>query len=148
MKYFTTRRILNRNFYNATVFYLNKKTVSDFAENFAFMKLRLVLFSIVKMANLTVFVFFKRLDFEFIYFFVSDTDIKHLQSLGFWIEKYTTCQVLEELSYNVSIFELKSLQRVQLGNTVFPACQISNWNFYNRSDFERNFWQSFSFWLS
>ena len=148
MKYFTTRRILNRNFYNATVFYLNKKTVSDFAENFAFMKLRLVLFSIVKMANLTVFVFFKRLDFEFIYFFVSDTDIKHLQSLGFWTEKYTTCQVLEELSYNVSNFELKSLQRVQLGNTVFPACQISNWNFYNRSDFERNFWQSFSFWLS
>ena len=59
MKYFTTRRILNRNFYNATVFYLNKKTVSDFAENFAFMKLRLVLFSIVKMANLTVFVFLK-----------------------------------------------------------------------------------------
>ena len=122
-------------------------TVSDFSENVALMKSRLVSFSAVKMADLAVFVYFKRLHLEFFRSIVSDTDIKNLQRLRFGNEKYTTCQVSDELSYNVSMFELKCLQRARLWNKGCAACQISNWKSYKMSDFERNVWQSFRFWL-
>ena len=131
-------------------------TVSDFAENFGFMKSRLFSFSAVEMAGLAVFVYFKRLHLECFRSIVSDTDIKNLQRLRFGNEKYTTSQVSDELSYNVSMFELKCLQRARLWNKGCAACQISNWKLYKMSDLEEIFdkgsrfdydkWQGVWFW--
>ena len=135
MKYFTTRQILNRKLTTRQFFTWTVNTVSDFAESFAFMKSHLVSLSIIKMADLLAYVFFKRLPFKFFYFFVSNTDIKVLQLLRLWIKT----------SYNVSHFDLKKLG-VRFWYKYFTTCPILKNCFYSVSDFELNFIQRVRFW--
>ena len=125
-------------------------TVSDFSENFAFMKSRLVSFSTVTMAQLTVFVFFQRLQLEILYFIPSDTDMK----------KLATSQILNWKIPNLADFGRtlpqrvnfwsKSLQRVQLWykflkrakfrTKVYTTCHTSKGIICNVSVFGLNFY--------
>ena len=135
MKYFTNRQILNRKLTTRQFFTWTVNTVSDLPENFAFKKSHLVSFSTVKMAVLIVFVFFKRLPFEFIYFSVSNTDIKDLQFLRLWIKT----------SYNVSHFDLKKLG-VTCWYKYFTTCPTLKNCFYSVWDFELKIILRFRFW--
>ena len=103
-------------------------TVSDFAENFASMKSRLFLFSAVKMAHLTVFVFFKRLQFEVFYFIASDTDLKEL----------TTSRVFNWELYNLSSFERIISLRVRFWSYKITSRLTLNWKAHNKAGFELN----------
>ena len=122
-------------------------SVSDFAQNFAFMKSRLVLFSTVTMAHLTVFVFLKRFQFEVFYFIASDTDLKEL----------TTSRVFNWEFYNLSCFERNNFttrQVLQLKNYIASDIKPKNsqqgglWikNSYNVLHFDLKNLQRVRFW--
>ena len=67
-------------------------------------------------------------------------DFKKKQRVRFWIEKNTTCQILNCKKYNASDFVWKKIQRVRLWKMNFSSCQIFNKKFYKVSDYKlKNF---------
>ena len=135
-------------------------SVSDFAENFAFMKSRLVSFFYRNNGTFNSFCVFKRLQLEVFYFIASDTDIKELTTskilnrkvhnisdfgrtllkrVNLWNKLFTTCHTLERSFWSVRDFKKKFLQGGRLRKKWFATRQFLKYNFYTVSDFAENF---------
>ena len=67
--------------------------------------------------------------------------IQNLRGDIFWMEKFTTCQILNQKNYNVSEFgsifckvadfEIKAIERVGFSSQFFTSCQKLQVKFYN-----------------
>ena len=119
IEFFTTRQIAIEKFHN----------VQLFEENFAFKESPLDCFYSIEVTDFAFFVLFRR--------------------ARFWILMITTCQIMNKVFFNATVFEFNKLLRVWLYIAfenffnasdselkIHTKCQIWNCKIYNVSDFE------------